>query len=767
MTVEGDSGIVARTYGTCVLLERTSTGAASSRSLQAAFSTSRRALKSAVQESPPTEDEKAKLSSAISSPLISSMRCLDIIEDSPVHSETNRMSPKSQKTITSVVSGAQFHNASWWREALEAAVRHRDSQEEGDVQLLTMREFGPTVRVRLGGLVTARSVKYLGNIASKLSDQETRDSWWNELREDIKSHAKILGCSHVVGYLEASTIHDDVAILSITGTAATVRGLPDILWAARLESNEKTIGDEPSEIQGEASDAVTEPRSHRRKEHGSSTSVLEGYEETKSPQQWRDNRKLFRTRRAKPCSAVHVPYSHRHAPFSNLKLVPCLLCGKKWVPEVVFSTVEPPDHLPIRGSGVFVQARVCRSRPKAIGETDALAVSDALPFLEYDLARQLMLKLKVLGRNAAFGLKTEVDVGRQLIVSTATATAVFCTALPAPRVLEISRTIAVQDEEDHQILKLQRQIELVSQKNRKRLSEAAQRHADRVRKRVLSKIKKSQRRVVAAKKRYVRRSKRTNSREKLDIEEGGGTLPENTPTPISNNERATSVETTNTLLTDSSKFVDNEASLSSEESESSSTSSSSSSSSSSTGSSDSESLNNADVLGTEKQETDNVSDSRDPSSVMESGDERLDSTEFDLKDYRSGNEDERSAPDNKSIASAISEIDELEDEILQDERVNTKEIIAQSGERVRRRRRKRLYRDDKVPFVLEVDDETDEDLLSVLLDKQLPEGIRLCTTRAMPDFGTGVGGTISEFSGGPMVSKESEFHASTQNFHFF
>ena len=476
---------------------------------------------------------------------------------------------------------------------------------------------------------------------------------------------------------------------------------------------------------------------------------------------------LFRTRRAKPCSAVHVPYSHRHAPFSNLKLVPCLLCGKKWVPEVVFSTVEPPDHLPIRGSGVFVQARVCRSRPKAIGETDALAVSDALPFLEYDLARQLMLKLKVLGRNAAFGLKTEVDVGRQLIVSTATATAVFCTALPAPRVLEISRTIAVQDEEDHQILKLQRQIELVSQKNRKRLSEAAQRHADRVRKRVLSKIKKSQKRVVAAKKRYVRRSKRTNSREKLDIEEGGGTLPENTPTPISNNERATSVETTNTLLTDSSKFVDNEASLSSEESESSSTSSSSSSSSSSTGSSDSESLNNADVLGTEKQETDNVSDSRDPSSVMESGDERLDSTEFDLKDYRSGNEDERSAPDNKSIASAISEIDELEDEILQDERVNTKEIIAQSGERVRRRRRKRLYRDDKVPFVLEVDDETDEDLLSVLLDKQLPEGIRLCTTRAMPDFGTGVGGTISEFSGGPMVSKESEFHASTQNFHFF
>ena len=58
--------------------------------------------------------------------------------------------------------------------------------------------------------------------------------------------------------------------------------------------------------------------------------------------------------------------------------------------------------------GVFIQARVCRTRPKATGESDALAVSEALPFLEFDLARQLMLKLKILGRNAAFSLKSEL-----------------------------------------------------------------------------------------------------------------------------------------------------------------------------------------------------------------------------------------------------------------------------------------------------------------------------------------------------------------------
>lgn len=89
-----------------------------------------------------------------------------------------------------------------------------------------------------------------------------------------------------------------------------------------------------------------------------------------------------------------------------------LISFYRWVPEVLLATCEPPARLPIRGPGVFIQARVCRTRPpERNSEIDALAVSEALPFLEYELARQLMLKLKVLGRNAAFSLKNEVDVG--------------------------------------------------------------------------------------------------------------------------------------------------------------------------------------------------------------------------------------------------------------------------------------------------------------------------------------------------------------------
>lgn len=33
---------------------------------------------------------------------------------------------------------------------------------------------------------------------------------------------------------------------------------------------------------------------------------------------------------------------------------------------------------------------------------------------------------------------------------------------------------------------------------------------------------------------------------------------------------------------------------------------------------------------------------------------------------------------------------------------------------------------------MQIDDETDEDIMSVLLDKQLPEGIRICTSQHLP-----------------------------------
>ena len=724
--VEGDSGIVARTYGTCVLLERskivgmsTANAAAVGGVVGTAVSTSPGVLGLSAAGTGPSartlmsgdgilevDASNNEASSAAVSPIlhgIADQERLDALD-------------RALDTPTAVAkehggNAASLARSRFWMSDSAMNVRHRENHDD-DIQLLTIRDFDRSVRVRFGGLVTARSVKYLGNLASKLSDQETRDSWWTELREEIRAHAKILCCTHVVGYLEASTIHDDVAILSITGTAATIRGLPDLTSPRRLLAQHRSTVDDPG--QSEQTEGLSE---------GLSDVVAQTFGTV-------SNKSLVaRRRRVRPCSAVHVPYSHRHAPFANLKLVPCLACGKKWVPEVILSTVEPPARLPIRGTGVFIQARVCRSRPKAVGERDALAVSEALPFLEYDLARQLMVKLKVLGRNAAFALKTEVDVGRQLIVSTATATAVYCTAMPAPRILEITRTIAIEDEEDHQVVKLQRQLEVISRKNRQRLMEAAARHSDRVRQRNTKKIKSARARRAAARAEFAQRKKESSRRQRRALHKDktadGDSLEE---AHISESHRSSNLDG----FPGTFDKEEDDGTLSSEDSES------TSSSSSSTSQSESETEeNDADAEFEDNEEPDNGQDENEAAAFP------LD--DLDLM-YRTGSDGEGLVQrDAKSIGSVVSEFEELQEELLQDDKVDSKQLVSKDGPAgIRRRRRRRLYRDDKLPFVLEIDDETDEDFLSVLLDKQLPEGIRLCTTAHMPDFGYGTGGEEPE-----------------------
>jgi hypothetical protein len=166
--VEGDSGIVARTYGTCVLLGR------HRHQMQSTTSSMRK-----LSDATPTDSDAGGL-----------------------HNLRVKINNEMDDSGSMMKRGSTMFVLS---EAATAAAQHREGRQ-GEVSLLTVGSFDSSVRVRIGGLVTARCVKYLGNLASKLSDQETRDGWWSELRDEIRSHAKILCCSHVVGYLEASTI---------------------------------------------------------------------------------------------------------------------------------------------------------------------------------------------------------------------------------------------------------------------------------------------------------------------------------------------------------------------------------------------------------------------------------------------------------------------------------------------------------------------------------------------------------------------------------
>ena len=65
------------------------------------------------------------------------------------------------------------------------------------------------------------SVKLLERI-SNLDEPESRDAWWTEIRMEIRSHARAMGCNVVLGYSEQTSICDDVCVLSAAGTAAVI-----------------------------------------------------------------------------------------------------------------------------------------------------------------------------------------------------------------------------------------------------------------------------------------------------------------------------------------------------------------------------------------------------------------------------------------------------------------------------------------------------------------------------------------------------------------
>lgn len=75
------------------------------------------------------------------------------------------------------------------------------------------------------------------------------------------------------------------------------------------------------------------------------------------------------------------------------------------VPDVLFTTIDLVDVVPTNGIGCFIHAYVARPKRDCKGEMNAKEISDGLPFLEYDIHRLLMSKLKVKGMNAIQGLK--------------------------------------------------------------------------------------------------------------------------------------------------------------------------------------------------------------------------------------------------------------------------------------------------------------------------------------------------------------------------
>ncbi|XP_054632042.1 C2 domain-containing protein 5 isoform X10 [Dunckerocampus dactyliophorus] len=322
------------------------------------------------------------------------------------------------------------------RQQTQTALEQRGASSSGlllnamEFPFFTLTSFPPGFLVHVGGVVSARSVKLLdrihnpalGNTRSyKLLDwnsvtadePETRDAWWEEIRQEIKSHAKALGCHAVVGYSESTSICEEVCILSASGTAAILN--PRYMREGCLD-----IGS-------------TEHR----------------FEEPSPPS----------------CGFCHIPYDEFNMPFPA-QLTYCYLCRRQKVPDVLFTTIDLPPEAAVTGKGCLIQARLCRLKKRAQGEVNATAISNLLPFMEYELHTQLMNKLKLRNMNALFGLHIQISVGENMLLGLASATGVYLTALPAPGGIQIAGKTPGDLSNEHHILTIQKRINDTIGKNK-------------------------------------------------------------------------------------------------------------------------------------------------------------------------------------------------------------------------------------------------------------------------------------------------------------
>ncbi|KAM4734093.1 C2 domain-containing protein 5 isoform 4-T4 [Anableps anableps] len=413
--LEGESGLVVRAIGTACTLEKLSSGSVANTHPNTAPASN--ACNSPSKDGKePVFGEDLPSSSGPPTPF----RALPTSSSSPPPfspcKPCSRQSSSSDTDLSLTPKTGMGSGGSTGKEAgpLKTLLRQQTQTalEQREFPFFTLTSFPPGFLVHVGGVVSARSVKLLDRIHNP-DEPETRDAWWEEIRQEIKSHAKALGCHAVIGYSENTSICEEVCILSASGTAAILN--PRYMREGCLD-----IGS----------------TDHR-------------FEDPSPPS----------------CGFCHIPYDELNMPFPA-QLTYCYNCRRQKVPDVLFTTIDLPAEAAVTGKGCLIQARLCRLKKKAQGEVNATAISNLLPFMEYELHTQLMNKLKLRSMNALFGLHIQISVGENMLLGLASATGVYLTALPAPGGIQIAgKTPGDLNNEQH-IQSIQKRINDTIAKNK-------------------------------------------------------------------------------------------------------------------------------------------------------------------------------------------------------------------------------------------------------------------------------------------------------------
>ncbi|KAF6338966.1 C2 calcium dependent domain containing 5 [Rhinolophus ferrumequinum] len=390
--LEGESGLVVRAIGTACTLDKLSSPAA----FLPACSSPSKEMKESPLVHPPSHGCRST-------------------HNSPIHTATgSRLTQNFSVSVpTLIYTGMGSGSAGKEGGPFKALLRQQTQSalEQREFPFFTLTAFPPGFLVHVGGVVSARSVKLLDRIHNP-DEPETRDAWWAEIRQEIKSHAKALGCHAVVGYSESTSICEEVCILSASGTAAVLN--PRFLQDGTVEG-----------------------------------SLEQRLEETVPA----------------ACGFCHIPYDELNMPFPA-HLTYCYNCRKQKVPDVLFTTIDLPIDAAVIGKGCLIQARLCRLKKKAQAEANATSISNLLPFMEYEVHTQLMNKLKLKGMNALFGLRIQITVGENMLMGLASATGVYLSALPTPGGIQIAGKTPNDGSYEQHISHMQKKINDTIAKNK-------------------------------------------------------------------------------------------------------------------------------------------------------------------------------------------------------------------------------------------------------------------------------------------------------------
>eukprot|EP00076_Gallus_gallus_P024878 XP_015147196.1 C2 domain-containing protein 5 isoform X20 [Gallus gallus] len=399
--LEGESGLVVRAIGTACTLDKLSSTSAF---LPACNSPSKEMKEIPFNEDPNPNTHSSGPSTPLKNQTYSFSPSKSYSRQSSSSDTDLSLTPK-----TGMGSGSAGKEGGTFKTLLRQQTQ--SALEQREFPFFTLTAFPPGFLVHVGGVVSARSVKLLDRIHNP-DEPETRDAWWAEIRQEIKSHAKALGCHAVVGYSESTSICEEVCILSASGTAAVLN--PRFLQDGTMEG------------------------------------CLDQRIEEASPP---------------GCGFCHIPYDELNMPFPA-HLTYCYNCRKQKVPDVLFTTIDLPVEATVIGKGCLIQARLCRLKKKAQAEANATSISNLLPFMEYEVHTQLMNKLKLRGMNALFGLRIQITVGENMLMGLASATGVYLAALPTPGGIQIAGKTPNDGTYEQHISHMQKKINDTIAKNK-------------------------------------------------------------------------------------------------------------------------------------------------------------------------------------------------------------------------------------------------------------------------------------------------------------